>query len=541
MSQPTACKACGAFTTGIDCETCGAPGDRACPACSRVFQPADRYCTTCGHCLAYINFSNRTLLRFPRVLPLEAFQYPPDRDSLRMLAKAGPLKAAARFLQEHWSEPYLLGSLEGTAIQVSEKQFPRIRRLADTCQRILHMRPTDVFIQSSASLSAAAIGSEKACAVVLTSGLVENLNERELLFVLGREMGHIRAQHMFYLNMAKLFTDSKILQSIPFFSEGLRAFAVLFLLPWQRKSQVTADRAGLLCCQNRLTAIKALIKMTLGAKSLYDKVDIEAFLSQGEEVASRRFSVRNMGEYMSGSPFVTNRVRELEDFFLSQDYHAIMATAMNPYLPGFECPACKVTAYPDNLEEGLVRLSCKACGAAVPVQALPCPHCGIDVEAGEVGMRDRGCSACSQPFLSSALRELLPETGDCYRILGVPPVAGREEIQQAFVRLAKQQTVTREKVPYFRAYHLLGDPARRKAYDEKLLYLGSLEVRRRRGLVRCNECDCPVTGEHCGWCGTRKGEGRAANASVTAPAVPAAAPADPASATREDPPPGPIN
>jgi Zn-dependent protease with chaperone function len=541
MSQPTACRACGAFTTGIDCETCGAPSDRACPACSRVFQLADRYCTSCGHCLAYTNFSNQTLLRFPRELPLEAFQYPPDRAALRMLAKAGPLKAVARFLQEHWSEPYLLGNLEGTAVQVTAKQFPQLRRLADTCQRILHLPPTEVFIQHSASLSASAIGSEKASAVVLTSGLVENLNERELLFVLGREMGHIRAEHMFYLNMVKLFTDSRILQSIPFFSEGLRAFVVLFLLPWQRKSQVTADRAGLLCCQNRLTAIKALIKMTLGAKSLYDKVDIEAFLGQADEVATRRFSVRNMGEYMSGSPFVTSRVRELEDFCFSVAYHSIMATALNPYLPGFECPACKVAAYPDNLEEGLVRLSCKACGAAVPVLALPCPHCGGDVEAGEVGLRDRNCPACQKPFLSSALRELLPETGECYRILGVPSVAGREEFQQAFVRLARQQTVTREKLPYYRAYHLLEDPARRKAYDEKLLYLGSLELRRRRGIVLCNECDCPVTGEHCGWCGTRKGEGRTARAAAAAPATPAATPVEPAPATREDPPPGPIN
>ncbi len=540
MSAPTPCPACGAFTTGIDCETCGAPGSRQCPACARPFGAGDRSCTGCGHTLKYANFTNRTLLRFPRSLSLSQFQYGPDRDALDMLAKAGPLKTVSRFLQENWSEPLIHGTLEGSAVQVTQKQFPRIRRIADTCQRILGMPATNVFIRHDAGLGASAFGSRKSCGVILTSGLVENLNEHELRFVIGRELGHIKADHLFYLNMIKLVTDSKILQNIPFLGEGLRAFVMLFLLPWQRKSQVTADRAGLLCCQNRVTAIKSLIKMALGARSLYDKVDIEEFLNQAEEVATRRFSVKNMGEYLSGSPYVTNRVKELEAFWSSQAWHAIMVSALDPYRPAFGCPACKAVACPENLEEGLTRLSCKACGAAVHVQSLPCPHCGTDVEAGEVGMRDRVCGGCERPFLSGPLMELSPEPGEYYRTLGVHPAASVAELGEAFVRAAKSRRTGVSRIALYRAYRTLTEPARRKAYDERQPYLRSLGRQLKR-VARCVECESPVPGDFCGWCGKKKEAEKPRDAQVPPAAGAPVAAADPTADSPAERAAGPIN
>ncbi len=501
MSAPQPCESCGVYTTGVDCESCGALGKSDCPGCSRTFGKADRFCAGCGHNLKYVNFSNRTILRFPRNLSLEEFQYPADQSALKMLSRAGPVKVLTRFLEDNWSEPMLHGSLEGTAVKVTERQFPRIRRIADTCQTVLNMKPTDVFIQHSATLSAGAIGSQKASAIILTSGLVENLNERELLFVLGRELGHIKADHMFYLNMVQLFTENRILKNIPLLGEGLKAFVVMFLLPWQRKSQVTADRAGLLCCQNRVTAVKSLIKMALGAKSLYDKVDIEEFLDQAQDAATRRFNVKKMGEYLSGSPYVTNRVREVEAFNFSQEYHDIMVSALHPFRPGQGCPACGETAYADNLEEGLMRLSCAACGAAVPVQQLPCPHCGAGVPTGDVGMRDQLCPSCEQPYLCHYLQSLMPELGKLYEVLDISRQSTTEEIEEAFVRKARHHASSHERLVYYRAYRILSDRKRRKDYDEKVPYVLSFSDQERREAPECKACDCPAPGEFCGWCG----------------------------------------
>ena len=53
---------------------------------------------------------------------------------------------------------------------------------------------------------------------------------------------------------------------------------------WLKKSQFTADRAGLLACQDIDVATKALIKQALGSKKLYSQINIEEYLRQGEEL-----------------------------------------------------------------------------------------------------------------------------------------------------------------------------------------------------------------------------------------------------------------
>ena len=47
------------------------------------------------------------------------------------------------------------------------------------------------------------------------------------------------------------------------------------LTGWLKKSEFTADRAGLLACQDIDTATRALIKMALGSRKLFSQISIE--------------------------------------------------------------------------------------------------------------------------------------------------------------------------------------------------------------------------------------------------------------------------
>ena len=55
------------------------------------------------------------------------------------------------------------------------------------------------------------------------------------------------------------------------------------LLYWDRMSEFTADRAGLLCCQNRDAVMRAFTKMAGLPKSHYDNLDEHAFLQQARD------------------------------------------------------------------------------------------------------------------------------------------------------------------------------------------------------------------------------------------------------------------
>ena len=57
----------------------------------------------------------------------------------------------------------------------------------------------------------------------------------------------------------------------------------LALLKWDRCSELTADRAGLLVIRKVEVAIRTLMKLAGGGRSIYDQMDYQEFIRQAEE------------------------------------------------------------------------------------------------------------------------------------------------------------------------------------------------------------------------------------------------------------------
>ena len=59
------------------------------------------------------------------------------------------------------------------------------------------------------------------------------------------------------------------------------------LLTWFRKSEYTADRAGLLVCGDLDAARRAIIKICLGSKKLFDSLNLDEYMRRLEELEDR--------------------------------------------------------------------------------------------------------------------------------------------------------------------------------------------------------------------------------------------------------------
>src|SRR5690606_26744125 len=98
--------------------------------------------------------------------------------------------------------------------------------------------------------------------IVLNSGALRLLDDDELTYLLGHELGHIMSGHVLYRTMTVILLQ---LAQMGFPVVGLAARAVLIaLLEWSRKSELSADRAGLLSLQNPEAALKAFMKLAGG-------------------------------------------------------------------------------------------------------------------------------------------------------------------------------------------------------------------------------------------------------------------------------------
>ena len=101
------------------------------------------------------------------------------------------------------------------------------------------------------------------------------------------------------------------------------------LLNWYRCSDFTADRVGLLACQDINVALRTMIKMSGIPKKYYSSINVDSFIKQAEEF-DIMFSgaVGNLVNYVSintaFSPWLVLRAVNLLKWYRSGEYESII-------------------------------------------------------------------------------------------------------------------------------------------------------------------------------------------------------------------------
>jgi Zn-dependent protease with chaperone function len=197
--------------------------------------------------------------------------------------------------------------LLGGAVLVTEKQFPKLYQLAKRCAETLGVPEQQLYVvQALGSINAMTMGTNEESVVIVHSATVDHLTEDELLFVIGHEFGHIQNSHSVY-GTALYF----LLNMVGAFVQWIVTPAILALNHWARRAEITSDRAGLLCCGDLEVAQRAMAKIALGSKELYEQLDLEEYLKQLEE-SQKHFG--RIAEITQSHPYVPKRIEALRLF-----------------------------------------------------------------------------------------------------------------------------------------------------------------------------------------------------------------------------------
>jgi Zn-dependent protease with chaperone function len=240
-----------------------------------------------------------------------AYAYSFDRKTRETLERAKPVELAiagtVRLFKEVASSQYL-----GQAVKVGDHQFPRIQSITTQCARTLGIPTPTVYIVNSPVLNAGALGTNEDAFIAIHSALVDHYSDEELLTVIGHECGHIHNSHVVYLTALHLLTHMAGL-----FIGWLVQPALIALNAWSRRAEITSDRAGMLCVKDAVVAERALTKLALGSRKLYEEFNLDAFLAQYEEgkSGSGRFT-----ELFASHPWLPKRVLAMREFAKSENY-----------------------------------------------------------------------------------------------------------------------------------------------------------------------------------------------------------------------------
>jgi len=209
------------------------------------------------------------------------WEHPADRGALVALRRLRGFDTVIRKISGLFNERAVRLAFLGSAIRVDERQFPDLHRLlTEVCAVLDVPRLPELYVAADPRPEATSIGMDVPF-VVVTSGMVALMDEEEMRFVLGHETGHVLSGHAVYQTMLqRLLRLSGVLTSIPIGGLGIRAIAAA-LMEWSRKSELSADRAGLLATQDPATAFRVLMKLASGGR--LDDLDTTSFFAQGAE------------------------------------------------------------------------------------------------------------------------------------------------------------------------------------------------------------------------------------------------------------------
>ena len=253
-----------------------------------------------------------------------SWEHPADRAALNALRRIPVFDDVLRRLFGFFGEKPVRLAFQANAVRVSANQFPRVHGLYQEVNRTLDVQAKyELFISQTPVVNAGAYGMDRPF-IILNSGTVSLLDDDELAYVLGHEVGHILSDHVLYRTMTMLLLQ---LASMGFPVVGLAARAVLVgLLEWYRKSELSSDRAGLLAVQDPEIAMRAMLKMAGGGSR--DETNLQEFIQQAEEyrnggdLADQVYKILNvMG---STHPFWVLRLSETRDWIESGAYDRIL-------------------------------------------------------------------------------------------------------------------------------------------------------------------------------------------------------------------------
>jgi Zn-dependent protease with chaperone function len=269
---------------------------------------------------------DRKRARFPEISS-RAYEHPADRSALVAMRSLTGFDAILRRLAGMFRERSLRLMFLATAVRAGEHQFRDLHDLArDSAYALDLAEVPELYVIQDPQVRAMTLGVDRPF-IVLSTGLLDLMDAEELRYVVGHEAGHILSGHAVYRTMlfhlARLTTRAVWM---PFGYWGLRAIMAA-LEEWQRKSELSCDRAGLLAGQDLDAALRALMKAAGG--SHLHQMNTEAFLDQAAEYEAsgdlRDGVLKILNLEGQTAPFAVLRAAELKRWAGEGEYRRILA------------------------------------------------------------------------------------------------------------------------------------------------------------------------------------------------------------------------
>ena len=301
-------------------------------------------------------FAQEIEYKIPKKLDAEDFQLSRDKEflkkfeSVKIPVLVRPMLKTKEEYIVPWVRKYtadaqdyeLTIKMMRKGVLVTEKQFAWVKAEVESCAKILHISPPPlVFIVGEGEMKSDTVNFKNPF-IVLPSELVEKSGARSLRFAIGRQMGHIKCDHVFYKALTSGGVGSLEFVLGRWGQELLNSFfgkiSNLILVDWILAREISADRAGLIACQDVGIAQRTLLNFTLAIPFDVVELNVEDYLEQAKVIQKKQELIlenlptpaqkgidrwQRSERLKSAHPFIFQRVKALQEYAESEEYQQL--------------------------------------------------------------------------------------------------------------------------------------------------------------------------------------------------------------------------
>lgn len=222
--------------------------------------------------------------------------------------------------------------LLSTAIRLNENQMPEVfNLLPPICEKLGIDKIPDLYMIKSSNkqdVNAYTYGVTEPY-ICLTSELIKQCSSDMIASVLAHECGHIACKHCLYSSIARNFLqgiEASPLTKMPGVKKYISKTLVTAMLFWDRCSELSADRAALLCDGSSYETVKMLLKVN----GFDENINIEEFMKQAidlKDFVNDSTSNKLMQEAMvqwDSHPLLATRVYEIHNWENSDHFRGVV-------------------------------------------------------------------------------------------------------------------------------------------------------------------------------------------------------------------------
>lgn len=213
---------------------------------------------------------------------------------------------------------------EGNSLKVSETLLPQLYNICEEVKEKLGFKtPIDFYVSGNSEVNACAFfayDENSPHIIEINSGLFNLMNEEELKYVIGHEIGHlINGDSIIRGIFNFIYPDDEAMRKCPDFLLGrYRMYRLL--------AELSADRYGYIANENLEACVTAIFKMASGLNLEKMNVSMKALMTENDQRLEFFLREGNMGA--TSHPANPVRVRAL-DLFANTKTQTALTKGMN--------------------------------------------------------------------------------------------------------------------------------------------------------------------------------------------------------------------